>query len=88
MSNVLDLKDIADDLVVINKYTIDSSDVSEEDKYTASVVSCGPVNGERFLITVEVIRPYDRKKMILNRLYDDFHAMQSILLKLFPSTTT
>jgi len=67
-----------------NRYTTDSSDVPEEDKYSARVVSCGPLDSERFLITIEVIRPFDRKKMILKRLYDDFSAMQSILLKLFP----
>jgi len=67
-----------------NRYTLDSSDVPEEDKYSASVVSCGPLDNERFLITIEVIRPFDRKKMILKRLFDDFSAMQSILLNLFP----
>jgi len=50
----------------------------------AKVVSCGPLENDRFLITIELCKPNKQKKLILKRLYDDFFAMQSILLKLFP----
>ncbi|ORX48660.1 hypothetical protein BCR36DRAFT_413083 [Piromyces finnis] len=67
-----------------NKYTIDSSDVPKEDVFTTKIISCGPVENNRFLITIEVAKPSKNKKLIIKRLYDDFFAMQSILLKLFP----
>jgi len=67
-----------------NKYTIDSRDVPREEVFSAKVVSCGPVENDRFLITIEVSKPAKNKKIVLKRLYDDFFAMQSILLKLFP----
>jgi len=67
-----------------NKYTIDSHDVPKEESFTARVLGCGPVENDRFLITIEVVKPSKNKKFILKRFYDDFFAMQSILLKLFP----
>jgi len=67
-----------------NAYTIDSSDVPKEEAFTAKVINCGPVESDRFVITIEVTKPAKNKKLILSRLYDDFFAMQSILLKLFP----
>jgi hypothetical protein len=67
-----------------NKYTINNSDVPKKDAFSAKVVHCGPVENDRFLITIEVTYPSLNKKLIIKRLYDDFFAMQSILLKLFP----
>ncbi|OUM57128.1 hypothetical protein PIROE2DRAFT_65180, partial [Piromyces sp. E2] len=67
-----------------NKYTLDSRDVPREEVFNAKVISCGPVENDRFLITIEVVNPSKNKKSIIKRLYDDFFAMQSILLKLFP----
>jgi len=65
------------------KYTINNSDVPKEESFSAKVISCGPVDN-RFLVTIEVSKPFKNKKLILKRIYDDFFAMQSILLKLFP----
>ncbi|ORX64107.1 hypothetical protein BCR32DRAFT_213086 [Anaeromyces robustus] len=67
-----------------NVYTIDSSDVPKEESFTAKVINCEPTENDRFVITLEVTKPARNKKLILTRLYDDFFAMQSILLKLFP----
>jgi len=67
-----------------NKYTINNCDVPKEEAFSAKVVNCGPVENDRFLITIEVIKRSKNKRLILKRLYDDFFAMQSILLKLFP----
>jgi len=66
------------------KYTIDNSDVPKEESFSTKVISCGLVDNNRFLITIEVTKPFKNKKLILKRVYDDFFAMQSILLKLFP----